>query len=165
MPHLAFIALGSNLGHREKNITAALTALQATREIEVVRVSSLYETEPVGGPPGQGAYLNAAAALQTSLDPDRLLSVCLRIEESLGRRRGPRHGPRPIDLDLLLYDDLVHAGAELTIPHPLMHERRFVMEPLAEIAPDQRHPILHQTAREILDALSTPGRLPPATED
>lgn len=145
--------MGSNLGPREKNITAALAALETTREIEVVRVSSLYETDAIGGPAEQEKYLNAVAEIGTTLPADRLLSVCQRIENSLGRRRELRWGPRTIDLDILLFDDEIHATAQLTIPHPLMHERRFVLEPLAEIAPGATHPALEQTAQDLLAAL------------
>lgn len=153
--HDAYIALGSNLGAREKNIAAALNALQATRAIEVVKVSGLYETAPVGGPPDQPPYVNAVARVRTTLRPRRLLAVCQNIEDSLGRKRTIRWGPRTIDLDLLSFDREIVATQRLTLPHPLMHERSFVMKPLAEIAPDWVHPTLEQTAREILEALET----------
>ena len=151
--HDAYIGLGSNLGHREKNIAAALNALQTTRDIEVVKVSRLYETEPVGGPAGQPLFINAAAHIKTALPPERLLGLCLAIENSLGRKRDARWGPRTIDLDVLCYDQEIVVSPELTLPHPMMHERRFVMEPLAEIAPDLMHPVLEQTAKEILESL------------
>jgi 2-amino-4-hydroxy-6-hydroxymethyldihydropteridine diphosphokinase len=155
MKHNAYVGLGSNLGRREKSIAAALNALQATRDIEVHRVSRLYETAPIGGPEGQPPYLNAVAHLKTTLSPERLLALCLKIEESLGRKREVRWGPRTIDLDLLCYDQEIMASPALTLPHPLMHERPFVMEPLAEIAPDLMHPVLEQTAREILESLAS----------
>jgi 2-amino-4-hydroxy-6-hydroxymethyldihydropteridine diphosphokinase len=151
--HNAYIGLGSNLGLREKNIAAALNALQTTRDIEVVKVSRLYETEPVGGPAGQPLFINAAAHIKTMLSPERLLGLCLAIEESLGRKRDIRWGPRTIDLDVLCYDQEIVTSPELTLPHPMMHERRFVMEPLVEIAPDLMHPVLEQTAKEILESL------------
>lgn len=153
--HVVYIALGANLGQREKNIAAALNALQHTKGVSVDTVSSLYETDPVGGPPDQPRFINAAAKLVTELTPERLLSVLQQIELSLGRRRGERWGPREIDLDILLYDNLVISEDGLTIPHPLMHERRFVMEPLAEIAPEARHPALGMTAHEILNSIGT----------
>jgi len=155
--HVAYIALGSNLGQREKSITAALTALEHTRGIVVDQVSSLYETNPVGGPEDQPKFINAAARLKTELPPERLLAVLLQIEQSLGRKRGEPWGPRTIDLDLLLYDDLVISEDGLSVPHPLMHERRFVMEPLAEIASEVVHPTLQLTMKAILDSI---GDLP-----
>lgn len=150
--HVAYIALGANLGPREKNIAAALNALEHTRGITVERVSNLYETEAVGGPPGQPAYVNAAARLRVTLTPERLLAVLQQIETSLGRERRERWAPRTIDLDILFYDDRVMSDDNLSIPHPLMHERRFVLEPLAEIAPNVRHPTLGLTPRELLDS-------------
>jgi 2-amino-4-hydroxy-6-hydroxymethyldihydropteridine diphosphokinase len=153
--HTAFIALGANLGHREKNVSAALNSLQATREIDVIKVSAIYETQPVGGPEGQDPFLNAVAQIETTLTARRLMTVCSKIEASLGRRRSNEvhWGPRIIDLDILFFDQEIHSSPEMTIPHPLLHERRFVMEPLVEIAPDWVHPALDQTARQILDSL------------
>ena len=151
--HTAFIGLGSNVGAREKNVAAALNALETTRGISVTKVSSLYETDPVGGPADQPAFINAVAQIETALSAPRLLAVCQKIEEMLGRKRKIHWGPRTIDLDLLIYGDEVHSSASLTIPHPLMHERRFVMEPFVEIAPDFVHPMLNRTARQILDTL------------
>lgn len=150
--HDVYIGLGSNLGAREKNITAALGALQTTREIEVLKVSSLYETKPEGGPPNQPKYINAVAHVRTSLSPERLLSVCQRIETSLGRKRAVRWGPRTIDLDLLCYDDEIRADPDLTLPHPMMHERAFVLKPFAEVAPDFVHPVLQQSVKSILES-------------
>lgn len=152
--HNAYIGLGSNLGQREKYVAAALNALQTTRKIEVVKVSRLYETAPVGGPEDQPSYINAVAHVKTTLSPQRLLGVCLKIEESLGRKRQVRWGPRTIDLDVLCYDQEIVVSQKLMLPHPMMHERVFVMEPLAEIAPDLMHPVLEQTAAEILDSLA-----------
>ncbi len=144
------IGLGSNLGDRRSNLEAALAALDSRPEIRVVRVSAFLETEPVGGPPGQGAYLNAAAELETTLEPSALLCVLQKIEARFGRVRTVRWGERTLDLDLLLYDDLVLDSPELTVPHPRMADRRFVLEPLAEIAPDA--PVLG-SGRTVADLL------------
>ncbi len=152
-PHEAYVGLGSNLGHREKNIAAALNALQTTREIEVAQVSSLYETPAEGGPDDQPNYINAVARLSTTLSPARLLAVCHHIEGSLGRRRTIHWGPRTIDLDLLAYDRRICGARELTLPHPMMHRRRFVMEPLVEISPNWVHPVLERSAVAILETI------------
>jgi 2-amino-4-hydroxy-6-hydroxymethyldihydropteridine diphosphokinase len=149
----AFIALGSNLGDRRDFLDRALAALRRRPGIAVRLVSSYYETAPVGGPPGQGPYLNAVAELRTDLQPEELLHAFLELEQSLGRVRREKDGPRNIDLDLLLYGDLVRHHAELTVPHPRMHERRFVLAPLCEIAPLAVHPVLKQSVSELLAAL------------
>jgi len=148
----AYVALGSNVGDREGNLRAALQHLGATPRVEALRCSSLYETAPVGGP-AQRNYVNAVAAVDTDLSPEQLMAAMLRIEQRLGRERTERWGPRTMDLDLLLYDDIVAQTPDLTVPHPRMHERRFVLEPLVEIAPRARHPILCRTATELLQAL------------
>ena len=158
MSGIAYIALGSNLGDRSKYLDRALQALREKPGIVVHQVSSYYETAPVGGPPGQGDFLNAAAELQTELEPEELLRTLLEIEQKSGRVRDAHHGPRTIDLDLLLYDDLVRSGPELTVPHPRLHERLFVLQPLAEIAPNLRHPTMGKTIRELCGGLET--RLP-----
>jgi 2-amino-4-hydroxy-6-hydroxymethyldihydropteridine diphosphokinase len=154
----AFIALGSNLGDRRDFLDRAMTALRQRPSLAVRVVSSYYETVPVGGPPGQGPYLNAVAELRTDLQPADLLHALLQVEQSLGRVRREKDGPRNIDLDLLLYGDLVRNDAELTVPHPRMHERRFVLAPLAEIAPLAVHPVLKQPVSELLSVLpNEPG--------
>ena len=151
--HHAYVGLGSNLGRRKKNIAAALNALESTRNVEVVKVSSLYETAPEGGPDDQPPYINAVAHIETTLSPERILAVCQHIEDSLGRKRTIRWGPRTIDLDLLSYDQEIRAEPELTLPHPMMHERQFVMRPLVEVAPDLIHPVLDRSAKSILESL------------
>jgi len=148
-----YVSLGSNIEPRAKYLERALNLLSANPRTEVAQVSSILETKPVGGPAGQAKYLNAVAHLRTSLAPEELLLVLQGIETELGRKRRERWGPRTIDLDILLYDDEIIATDTLTVPHPFMHERRFVMQPLAEIAPDVVHPILEMRAQTILESL------------
>jgi 2-amino-4-hydroxy-6-hydroxymethyldihydropteridine diphosphokinase len=134
----AFVALGSNLGDREATILRALAALKEEGAVRVVRVSSLRETDPVGYEE-QPKFLNGVVEVETELEPRELLGRLLAIERGLGRTRGPDQpplGPRTIDLDLLLYGDATITEAGLQLPHPRMHERRFVLEPLAELAPE-----------------------------
>ena len=131
----AFVGLGANLGDRERTLRAAVDALAAEAGIEIVAVSTLRETEPVGVGE-QPSFLNGAAELETSLGARELLDRLLAVEQRFGRIRTPgEHGPRTLDLDLLLYGDEVIDEPRLTIPHPRLHERRFVLEPLAELAP------------------------------
>ena len=132
----AYIALGSNLGDREAYLDSALTQLTGAAGVTLVARSPWIETDPVGGPPGQGPFLNGAAALDTRLDPRALLRVMQSIEEQCGRVRAARNGPRTLDLDLLLCGDLRLEGALLQLPHPRLEERAFVLEPLAHIAPE-----------------------------
>jgi 2-amino-4-hydroxy-6-hydroxymethyldihydropteridine diphosphokinase len=149
----AYIALGSNQGDRREFLDRATQALQEHPRIEVTQVSSYHETPPVGGPPGQPNFLNAAAELKTDLPPRELLDVLLEVERNLGRVRRERHGPRIIDLDLLLYDDQVVREPGLTVPHPAMHERGFVLKPLEEIAPRVIHPLLDASIHDLLKNL------------
>jgi 2-amino-4-hydroxy-6-hydroxymethyldihydropteridine diphosphokinase len=131
----AYVGLGSNLGDREGTIRRALAALAATPGIDVVAVSSLRETDPVGYL-DQPQFLNGAAALETTLEPQELLAALLGVERRLGRtREGPPQGPRTIDLDLLVYGDRVVEEPGLQLPHSRLHERRFALEPLAELEP------------------------------
>lgn len=149
----ACIALGSNLGDRESLLDRAVELLAEIDGVRVVAVSSRHCTRPVGGPAGQGDYLNAAAVVETDLEPGQLLAAMQQIESDLGRSDADRrvhHGPRTIDLDLLLYEDLRLQSDELELPHPRMHERAFVLVPLAEIAPKARHPVLELTVEEML---------------
>jgi 2-amino-4-hydroxy-6-hydroxymethyldihydropteridine diphosphokinase len=133
----AYVGVGSNLGDRHATIGRALDLLAAHPGIEVAAVSSLRETDPVGYV-DQPSFLNGAARLETTLAPRELLAVLLRTELDLGRERRERWGPRTIDLDLLLYGDAVLDEPGLTLPHPRLHERRFALEPLAELAPHAR---------------------------
>jgi 3-oxoacyl-[acyl-carrier protein] reductase len=151
MPVTAYVALGSNLGDRRQFLDSALAAIGQQPGIRVRAVSAVHETEPVGGPAGQSKYLNAAAELETDLDPRQLLSVLQSVEASLGRVRGERFGPRTIDLDLLFYGDQIVDTADLHLPHPRLHERLFVLEPLCEIAPHFIHPLFKRTVRNLLD--------------
>jgi len=155
MPNLVYLSLGSNVGDREAQLRDALSRLSTLGR--VAAVSSLYETEPVEFA-NQPWFLNSVAALETSETPQQLLAAILGIEEKMGRRRVQKKGPRVIDIDILLFDDAIvqeESGNSnsLTIPHPAMHQRRFVLEPLAEIAPELLHPVLQKTIRELLDAL------------
>lgn len=153
----AYIGIGSNLGDRRNHCAAAVAALRKVPGVRVTRVSTWRETAPVGPVP-QGAFVNGVAQVATTLDAPRLLAACLSIERALGRRRGERWGPREIDLDLLLFDDAVVDAPDLTVPHPEMTRRRFVLEPLAEIAPNAVHPVTGRTAAEMLAALDTSAR-------
>jgi 2-amino-4-hydroxy-6-hydroxymethyldihydropteridine diphosphokinase len=146
-----FIGIGSNEGDREQHVSRAVSALARVPDIRVVQMAMLLETEPVGGPP-QGPYLNTVVELETGMSPDALLQALQSIEQAGGRTPSrERWGPRPIDLDILLYDEQVLDGPRLTVPHPRLHERRFVLEPLAQIAPSARHPVLKQTVAELLE--------------
>ncbi len=132
-PHLVFLGLGSNLGDRRKNLEEAITRIDALAETTVQAVASVWETAPVGYL-DQGPFYNTACRLVTSLDPETLLRRLKQIEAALGREPGPRYGPRLIDIDILLFDEVVSSGAP-ALPHPEMHRRSFVLAPLAELAP------------------------------
>jgi 2-amino-4-hydroxy-6-hydroxymethyldihydropteridine diphosphokinase len=147
----AFLGLGSNLGDRRALLGAAVRALP-----DVVAVSQLYETEPVGGPPGQGPFLNLVVELDTRLGPRQLLELAGRLETAAGRRRGVRWGPRTLDVDVLLVGDEVVEEQDLVVPHPRMWERRFVVEPLAELAPELVAP---ETREGAGGAVEVVGRL------
>lgn len=150
MTNLAYLSLGSNLGDRERQLREAIRYLVSLGH--VVSVSSFYETEPVEVT-DQPWFLNSAVALETPKEAPELMSELLNLERQMGRRRTQPKGPRTIDIDLLLFGDLFIDTPELTVPHPAMHKRRFVLMPLAEIAPEARHPVLKKTVRELLEGL------------
>jgi len=138
------------MGDRETHLDQAIARLQS--EGRVVSVSSFYETEPVEFT-DQAWFLNCALTLETTRTPRQLMSDILTIEQEMGRQRIQKKGPRIIDIDILLFSDEIIDSPDLTVPHPAMQRRRFVLEPLAEIAPEARHPVLKKTIRELLDAL------------
>ncbi len=145
-----FIGVGSNEGDRLTHISRAMRALSEVSGVHLLQMATISETQPVGGPP-QGPYLNTVVEIETTRQPTELLGALQEIERRLGRTPSfQRWGPRPIDLDILLYDDRVIEEPTLSIPHPRMHERRFVLEPLVQLAPETIHPRLHQTAAELL---------------
>ena len=154
----AAIALGANLGDRERSIESAIAQIDSLEGTSVLARSSLIETDPVG-PIDQPNYLNGALTLRTSLDAPGLLSALFAIERSMGRDRSSeeRWGPRVIDLDLILFGDHVINSPDLTIPHPRMHERRFVLDPLSEIASGWAHPRIGKTVGELREALAQGG--------
>lgn len=144
-----YLSLGSNLGDRRGALDRAVDALRLGGFV-VSRSSETYETAPVGGPP-QGAYLNRVIAGDTVLAPAALLKLCQAVEAAAGRVRGEANAARVLDVDVLLYGSLVDDGPELVLPHPRLHERRFVLVPLAELAPSLRHPRRDRTMAELLD--------------
>jgi 2-amino-4-hydroxy-6-hydroxymethyldihydropteridine diphosphokinase len=151
MKKLAYLSLGSNLGHREKYLREAISRLQ---DLGLIRkVSAFYETQPVEVQGEQPWFLNCALAIETELMPLEFLSRMLAVEQSMGLIRSEPKGPRTIDIDILLFGNDVLDTPELTVPHSAMHQRRFVLEPLAEIAPAVMHPVLKRTIRELLDSL------------
>lgn len=148
---IVYISLGSNLGDREKNLEIALSELQ-NYGIIISRKSSIHKTEPWGFRE-QPEFLNMAVECITPLDPYDLLKLVKKIEEKMGRKKTIKYGPRVIDIDIIFYGNIVLKNEELTIPHPLMHKREFVLKPLCEIVPDFIHPELKLSVKEMLDNL------------
>ncbi|MDG5473800.1 2-amino-4-hydroxy-6-hydroxymethyldihydropteridine diphosphokinase [Jeotgalibacillus sp. ET6] len=153
MTSIAYLSLGSNQGEPFLNLKEALSQLQTSKGIQVSRVSSIYETDPVGVTE-QNAFLNLAAEIETDKNPEELLNLCQLIEENLGRKRLVRWGPRTIDLDILLFNADMIQSDRLTIPHPRMHERSFVLIPLLEISPNLVHPGLKKSLKQQQQTLS-----------
>jgi len=149
-----YIALGTNLGNRLANLRAAIQSMPP--EVKVLAESHVYETPPWGYE-DQPAFLNMVVKAKTELLPEALLKYLKQLEVELGREQNFRWGPRLIDLDILFYDDLVLASPPLVIPHPRLHERAFVLVPLADVAPDLIHPVLKQSVRDLLVAIEAQG--------
>lgn len=150
-----FLALGSNLGDRRENLRQALARVSCGGDLEIVAVSRLYETAPVGPP--QGPYYNAVAEIVTGLAPEELLARCRSAENAGGRQRTVRWGPRTIDIDILDCGGMVRETAELRLPHPEMARRAFVLVPLRDVAPDWVHPVEHRSVGELMEALGDTG--------
>lgn len=156
MRETAFIAFGSNVGDRVDFCDRAITLLSLLPHSQMTGVSSLYETEPVDDSrnPGPGWFLNGVVRVDTDIAPHSLLAICQEIESALGRDTSARGGPRTMDLDLLFYGTRVITQPGLAVPHPRLHERRFVLAPLAELAPELLHPVLHRPVQALLQGLT-----------
>jgi 2-amino-4-hydroxy-6-hydroxymethyldihydropteridine diphosphokinase len=152
----AYLGLGSNLGNRFDLLCEALQKLKSIEGIEVTKSSPVYESVPEGVS-HQPRFLNAAIEIVTDLDEKKLLKECQNIENEMGRVRKEHWGPRNIDIDILMYDDLVCSTRDLIIPHPFFHEREFVLRPLADISPDLMHPVLDMSISELLEGLGESG--------
>ena len=158
MTHRVFLGLGSNIGERQDFLNRAAAEIARLPGGRLIWCSSVYETEPYGNA-AQGKFLNAVAEIETPLGPPLLMEEVKRIEKSVGRTPSARWGPREIDIDILLYDGLVHAGEGVEVPHPDMERRKFVLVPLREIAPDLIHPVSGMTVSEMADACRDDSRV------
>jgi len=156
-----YLGLGSNLGDSKFFLRQAVKLIEEQGLGKIVLKSSLYLTEPKGGPRNQNQYLNAAAAVESSLSPEQMMAALQKIESDLGRTRNPAqpNRPRKIDLDILVADDIIKSEPGLIIPHPRMADRRFVLEPLSEIAPDLIHPVLKKSVLELLRESGDKGQV------
>jgi 2-amino-4-hydroxy-6-hydroxymethyldihydropteridine diphosphokinase len=150
------IGCGSNLGRRREFLDRAIELIRFMPGVSLLAVSRFRETRPIGGPPGQESFLNGACLIETDLPPHDVLAMLAAVENTLHRERLEWWGPRTIDLDLLLYDDVVLETETLTLPHPRMPTRRFVLEPCVEIAADIRHPLAGCTLAEMLESITAP---------
>jgi 2-amino-4-hydroxy-6-hydroxymethyldihydropteridine diphosphokinase len=151
---IAYLCLGSNLGDKKRNLNRALKEIKNLKMVRVLKTSSIYETEPVGFK-DQRWFLNAVIKIKTELPPLSLLYLLQGIERKLGRVRGKRWGPRKVDLDILLYDKIIMHDDKLTLPHPQMQKRKFVLIPLIELGSRWRHPVLRLTPKMLLEKLKT----------
>lgn len=149
----AYIGIGSNIGDKTANCKKAIELLKENPQIKAAKISSFYETEPVGYKE-QEWFVNCAVEIETDLNPQELILLCQTIESKLGRKRKIKYGPRIIDLDILLYNNDIIDTTELKIPHPEMHKRSFVLKPLSDIAPDAVHPVLKKTIEKLLNNLT-----------
>lgn len=152
--HIAYLLLGGNLGNREGYLREAMMELEQ-KVGKIIRHSSIYETA-AWGKTDQEPFLNQAIELETELSAEDLMSTLLSIETNLGRTRTEQFGPRTIDIDILLYDNIIQQCAHVTLPHPQLHNRRFALEPLSELIPEYRHPLLGQRIRDLLDTCNDP---------
>ena len=152
--HRVYIGIGSNVGDREKNIREAVGKVDEPEDTRLLKVSKIYETEPVGYV-DQDRFLNAVCQLRTLVSPEKLVARLLKIEKLLKRERNVRWGPRTIDLDVLFYDDLITETEDIIIPHPRLHERLFVLRPLCDIAPYLVHPIFRERCYKIMESLKS----------
>ena len=165
-PTTACIAFGSNLGDRHATLAGAYAAFSAHAAVTPLARSRLFETAPVGGPGGQGRFLNTVLKVETALSPHDLLAHCMAIEQQFKRERVIRWDARTLDLDILLFGDQVIATPDLEVPHPRMHQRRFVMVPLGDVAADVTHPVLGESIAHLLAKLPVePGDVYPVADD
>jgi len=152
--HNVFIGIGSNIGNAKKNCQRGINALKRKKEIDFVQCSLFYQTKPIGGP-GQPLFVNCVAEIKTTLLPSSLLAYLKKLETKMGRVKTVQWGPRIIDFDILFFGDLIIDTINLKVPHSLCHERRFVLEPMGEIAPNLIHPVLNKSIRELKNHIAS----------